>query len=246
MLRAVARYCQCLQPSPRDSTQCKQSAGAAVPVPTRPQGEQEQDCRRPLDRYTVGGVSRVKYFTACTLDGFIADENQSLEWLFEAPHGHDDGGWDEFIAGVGPMVMGANTYEWVLEHDEMLANPQKWHDFYGKRPCWVFTHRALPPIPTVNIRMVSGDVRPVYEEMVATSPKKHIWLVGGGDLVGQFDDAGLLDEIWLWMRPVFLGAGAPLLPRRITTKRLTLREVRHSGQQLQLILNVARHKTEPF
>ncbi len=185
-------------------------------------------------------MSRVQYFTACTLDGFIADEYDSLDWLFEAPHPADDGAWDEFITGVGPMVMGATTYEWVLQHENIRANPGKWHEFYADRPCWVFTHRDLPLIPTVDVRLVSGDVRPVYAEMTATQPGKNIWIVGGGDLVGQFDDAGLLDEVWLGMRPVFLGAGAPLLPRRITTQRLTLREVRHTDQQLRLILDVAR------
>jgi dihydrofolate reductase len=184
-------------------------------------------------------MTKVQYFTACTLDGFIADEDNSLDWLFEAPHGEDDGHWDEFISGVGPMVMGATTYQWVLDRHDMLANPQQWRDFYEDRPCWVFTHRDLPPVPGVDIRIVSGDVRPVYDEMLATRPG-NIWVVGGGDLVGQFDDAGLLDEVWLGMRPVFLGAGAPLLPRRITTKRTTLREVRHSGQELKLILDIAR------
>jgi dihydrofolate reductase len=79
--------------------------------------------------------------------------------------------------------------------------------------------------------------------MVHAWPDKNIWLLGGGDLVGQFDDEGLLDEVWLGMRPVFLGTGAPLLPRRITTSRLTLREVRHSGQELKLILDVNRGPT---
>lgn len=185
-------------------------------------------------------MTKVQYFTACTLDGFIADEHQSLDWLYEAPHGDDDGAWDEFIGGVGPMVMGATTYEWTLRHHDMLADPQQWHAFYENRPCWVFSHRDLPLLPTVDIHLVSGDVRAVYEEMVAAQPGKNIWIVGGGDLVGQFDDAGLLDEVWLGMRAVFLGAGAPLLPRRITTKRLTLREVRHSGQQLRVILDVTR------
>ena len=184
-------------------------------------------------------MARVQYFTACTLDGFIADEHNSLDWLFEAPHGEDDGGWEEFISGVGPMVMGATTYEWVLDHEKVLENPEKWHDFYQDRPCWVFTHRELPPIPGVNLTFVSGDVQPVYDEIVAALPDKNIWLVGGGDLVGQFDDAGHLDEVWLGMRPVFLGAGAPLLPRRITSKRLTMREVRHSGQSLRVVLDVA-------
>ena len=188
-------------------------------------------------------MTRVQYFTACTLDGFIADENQSLDWLYEAPHGEDDGVWEEFIGGVGALVMGATTYEWTIRQYDMLSKPQQWQEFYGDRPCWVFSHRDLRLISTADVRVVSGDVRPVYDEMAAALPGKNIWLVGGGDLVGQFDDAGLLDEIWLGMRPVFLGAGAPLLPRRITTRRLTLREVRQSGQQLRLILDVGRRES---
>ena len=100
----------------------------------------------------------------------------------------------------------------------MLENPQRWRDFYGDRPAWVFSHRDLPRIPAVDIRVVSGDVRPVHAEISAAVPDCNIWLLGGGELAGQFDDAGLLDEIWLGMRPVLLAAGAPLLPRRITTR----------------------------
>jgi dihydrofolate reductase len=47
-----------------------------------------------------------------------------------------------------------------------------------------------------------------------------VWLVGGGELVGQFHDAGLLDEVILSVAPVTLGAGAPLLPRRIDLELL--------------------------
>lgn len=183
-------------------------------------------------------MTRVQYFTACTIDGFIADEDNSLDWLYEAPHGGDDGTWDEFIGGVGALVMGATTYEQMLREHDMLENPQRWRDFYGDRPAWVFSHRDLPRIPAVDIRLVSGDVRPVHAEISAAVPDCNIWLLGGGELAGQFDDAGLLDEIWLGMRPVLLAAGAPLLPRRITTKRLTLRDVRHSGQSVRLVLEV--------
>jgi dihydrofolate reductase len=116
---------------------------------------------------------------------------------------------------------------------------------YADRPCWVFTHRDLPPVPGVDLHFVAGDVRPSYDAMVAASGSKDIWIVGGGDLVGQFDDAGLLDEIWLGMRPVFLGAGAPLLPRRITSSRLTLREARQSGQSIRIVYDVARDDPGP-
>jgi dihydrofolate reductase len=167
-----------------------------------------------------------------------------LDWLFETPHaeddGSDDGSWEEFIARIGPLVMGATTYEWMVERHQMIDNPQTWRDFYGDRPAWVFSHRDLPRIPEIDLRIVSGDVRPVFQEIRAVASDRDVWLLGGGDLVGQFDDAGLLDKVWLGMTPVTLGAGTPLLPRRITSERLTLRDVRRSGQRVRLILDVRR------
>ena len=68
--------------------------------------------------------TKVQYFTATTLDGFIADADNSLDWLFVVERDEDDGSWDEFIDGVGALVMGATTYEWVLGHEpEMLESP---------------------------------------------------------------------------------------------------------------------------
>ncbi|WP_227530293.1 dihydrofolate reductase family protein [Microbacterium tenebrionis] len=51
--------------------------------------------------------------------------------------------------------------------------------------------------------------------MTAAAGDKDIWIVGGGDLAGQFVDAGLLDEVWLQYAPVTLGSGAPVLPRSL-------------------------------
>jgi dihydrofolate reductase len=188
--------------------------------------------------------TRVQYFTATTLDGFIADADNSLDWLFAVERDADDDSWDEFIGGVGAMAMGATTYEWVLGHEpEMLESPAKWRGYYDDRPCWVFTHRDLPRIPDVDLRFVQGDVRTAYDAMLAALPHQagqHVWVVGGGDLVGQFDDAGLLDEIRLGVTPVMLGAGAPLLPRRITSDRLRLRSVERSGQMVNLVYDVSR------
>ena len=66
----------------------------------------------------------------------------------------------------------------------------------------------------------------------------NIWLVGGGDLVGQFADRGLLDEILLGVAPVMLGAGAPLLPRRLGADRLTLQGVEHDDRFVFLTYRV--------
>jgi dihydrofolate reductase len=195
----------------------------------------------------VGGVTRTQYYTATSVDGFIADENNSLDWLFEVGRGVEidpadshETEWDDFIAGVGSMAMGATTYQWVLDHEALLENPERWRAFYGDRPAYVFTHRDLPPIPGADIRFVSGDVASVHDDLVAAAGGRNIWVVGGGDLVGQFDDAGHLDEILLSVVPVFLGSGAPLLPRRITSERCTVREARQAGQRVRVVLDVRR------
>lgn len=170
-------------------------------------------------------MTLTQYNTATSLDGFIADESNSLDWLFQVHTEGEEDRFAGFMAGVGAMAMGATTYSWVLEHERVLDEPAKWRAWYGDRPAWVFTHRDLPVVPGGDIRLVQGDVRPVHAEMVAAAAGRHVWLAGGGDLVGQFADQGLLDEIILTIAPVTLGAGAPVLPRRMT-QRLTLSEAR--------------------
>jgi dihydrofolate reductase len=76
---------------------------------------------------------------------------------------------------------------------------------------------------------VSGDVRPVHAAMTTAARGKNIWIVGGGELAGSFADVGLLDELILGVAPVTLGGGAPLLPRRLTSSRLSLTDVRRRG-----------------
>ena len=81
-------------------------------------------------------------------------------------------------------------------------------------PSWVFSGRDLPRVDGPDIRFVSGDVAAVHAEMVEAAGDKNVWLVGGGDLVGQFHDHGLLDEVIVTIASVFLGAGraAPAAP----------------------------------
>ena len=157
-----------------------------------------------------------QYYTATTLDGFIADQNNSLDWLFT--RARDPEGplsYETFIADVGALAMGSTTYEWILGHEFEGKEPSEWRWPY-EQPCWVFTHRQLPVVPDAPIEFVSGDVAPVHAAMAEAAGASNVWLVGGGDLVGQFVDHGLLDEVILGYAPVTLGAGAPVLPRRLT------------------------------
>lgn len=150
------------------------------------------------------------YLVASTLDGFIATEDDDLSWLLSMPGGDDESNpYPAFIAHVGAVAMGATTYEWVLAHD---AGPWPY-----QQPTWVFTHRELPRREGGGqIRFTQQPVRSVHEEMTAAAGDRDLWLVGGGELVGQFLDEDLLDELVVSVTPVLLGSGAPLLPRRRT------------------------------
>ena len=184
-------------------------------------------------------MPKTQYFTATSVDGYIADVDNSLDWLFEVPRNGGSGaeGFSAFFADVGAMAMGATTYEWVFAHERLDEHPDKWRAWYGSTPAWVFTHRRLP-VADGDIRFVQGDVAPVHAEMVEAARGRNVWIVGGGELVGAFADRGLLDEILLGVQPVFLGAGAPLLPRRLTSKRVRLESARQDGQQVQLVYSV--------
>lgn len=162
------------------------------------------------------------YYTATSLDGFIADPHNSLDWLFKL-EGEGDRDYPEFIKDVGAIAMGSTTYEWVLNHEKLLETGKPWP---YQQPTWIFTTRNLPTIPGADIRFVRGDVRPVHAAMVQAANGKNVWLVGGGELVGQFHDHGLLDELVVTIGSVTLGAGAPLLPRAITTPPLVLESAR--------------------
>lgn len=171
---------------------------------------------------------KTQYYTATSLDGFIATEDDSLDWLF--PLGDvNDTGYPAFVAEVGALAMGAATYEWMLRHvatvQDQLASAWPY-----TQPTWVFTHRALPHVAGADLRFVQGDVRPVHAAMQAAAAGRNLWVVGGGDLAGQFCDAGLLDEIIVQVGSVTLGRGKPLFPRRRTSPPLRLLSARRIGE----------------
>lgn len=168
---------------------------------------------------------KTQYYTASSLDGFIADPQNALDWLLQFEM---TGDYPGFIREVGAIVMGSTTYEWIL--DNLMAagaeDPQPWP---YQQPAWVFTTRSLRRVDGADIRFVRGDVRPVHEQMASKAGGGNIWVVGGGELAGSFHDHGLLDELIVSVAPVTLGAGAPLLPRRIASPPLRLVSVTQYG-----------------
>jgi dihydrofolate reductase len=72
------------------------------------------------------------------------------------------------------MAMGRTTYEWVVDHEGLLDDPEKWRGWYGETACWVFSHRPLPSLEGANITFAEGDVAPVHSQMLEAAAGKNI------------------------------------------------------------------------
>ena len=181
---------------------------------------------------------KTQYFTATSLDGYIAGPNHSLDWLFQ--FGNEDPSYNDFIKDVGAIVMGSSTYEWILKHDT-FADRDKPKPWLYNQPAWVFTSRSLQTVPNADIRFVKGNVLPVYQEIVKNIGEKNLWIVGGGNLAAQFHEHGLLDEMIVTIAPVILTDGYPLFTSTIIKPPLRVVSVKpYSDGLVQLRLEVQK------
>ena len=177
----------------------------------------------------------------CSLDGFIATEDDSLEWLF--PLGDiNDTSYPAFIKDVGALAMGSATYEWMLRHVVKPRTPEPSPWPYAQ-PTWVFStarsRRCRAPTS-----VLSGETFFPSTRNESAAQGKNLWLVGGGELVGQFYDAGLLDEIIVQVGSVTLGRGKRLLPRRIVgSSALSLTSVQRVGPGFAELRYDVPHRT---
>lgn len=147
------------------------------------------------------------YFTAASLDGFIVDDQGSLDWLTSREIDVDGPfGYKAFESGVGALVMGASTYEWLLANE-----PGEW--MYSQ-PTWVLTHRPDIVAAGHPVQVFSGVVGELHPLLVAAAGDKDVWVVGGGDVAAQLVAAGIVDEMIVSYAPCSLGSGAPVLPIR--------------------------------
>ena len=182
-------------------------------------------------------MSAIVYFTAASVNGYIADEDGSLQWLFDVG-GENPEDFGDFTAGVGVQVMGSSTYEWLLTNENLLETAEKWQQVFGDLPTRVFTTRALPRPETATFEFRQGPVVDHEAELRTLAGDMDVWVVGGGDLAGQFLDAGLLDRIEVTVAPVFLAGGAPLLPRFVSAASLRLVAAEPQGSFVKIRYDV--------
>lgn len=140
----------------------------------------------------------VIYMFAMSLDGFIARPDGSVDWLERFP-ANDDFDFAAFEASVTGIVMGRATYDVVRQHAE-------WP--YGRWPVLVATRRPVGDAPA-GVEAFSGTPAEQVARLPAMGATGRIWMFGGGDLVRQYLDAGLLDSVEIGIIPVILGQGIP-------------------------------------
>ena len=182
-------------------------------------------------------MSRTVFFGGVTLDGFIADDDDGIDWLTKFEPNYDGPGesvlddLNSKLEQVGALVMGSHTYEFILEASD-------WP--YADRPTWVMTSRDLPVAEGADVRFHNGPVADIHPEMLAAAGDKDVWLVGGGGLLSDMVDAGLVDEISATIVPVVLGSGKPLFERPVRKPMRTVSTQVFSSGMVELVFAPAK------
>ena len=158
---------------------------------------------------------KASVFVGTSLDGFIARENGSFDFL--PTGGGEPHGYEEFMASVDALVIGRNTYEVVLAFET-------WP--YGDKPVVVLSSRALAPAPAgAVVEHMSGTPAEIVSQLEGRGIQ-HIY-VDGGITVQRFLQAGLIQRLIITRVPVLIGEGIPLfgaIGRDIALKHIGTRQ----------------------
>jgi dihydrofolate reductase len=149
-------------------------------------------------------MPRIKLYIATSLDGFIARENGSIDWLTEYDNNPEtDYGYSKFYSSIGTVLMGRKTYEQVLGFGD-------WP--YKEKKSYVFTRQKGPMRRESNVEFISEDVREFVHQLKGRT-EEDIWLVGGSQLIKAFIEENLVQDLIIFVVPIVLGSGIPLFDR---------------------------------
>ncbi|MGM0875733.1 MAG: dihydrofolate reductase family protein [Bacillota bacterium] len=168
-------------------------------------------------------------FIATSLDGYIATQDESLEWLFNV-EGEGDNGYSEFYETVDTILIGKKTYDWIMKH-ETAEFP------YKNKECYVFTRSPIEDTEDVNF--INEDIVR-FTNKLKNEEGKNIWIVGGGELLHSFIKEKLVDELILTVAPTLIGKGIPLFKKGNYQLELSLRGTKHFNQFVELHYEVKK------
>jgi dihydrofolate reductase len=152
-------------------------------------------------------MRKVILYIACSLDGYIARTDGSVDWLFaDADYGYTD-----FYNSVDTIIMGRKTYFKIQGAGEFP---------YQGKECFVLS-RSRSGSRDRNVQYPAEDLKGFTVAKKAETGK-NIWLVGGGELIREMLNLQLIDEIVLFVHPLILGSGIPLFRGLPSARGLTL------------------------
>jgi dihydrofolate reductase len=169
-------------------------------------------------------MARILGYIATSLDGYIATEDDGLDWLFK--YDSDDLGEHDyrlFIKRIRTVVMGRGTYDFIAK------DPSPWA--YADQRVIVVTSNPIPdPKGALEVR---SDVDALVAELRGLHDGD-VWMLGGGKLQMAFLERDALDEIEIYIIPEMLGGGRPLFPATGFRSTPTLVSAKALGQGVRL------------
>ncbi|PYZ94871.1 hypothetical protein CR194_04925 [Salipaludibacillus keqinensis] len=169
-------------------------------------------------------------FIATSLDGYIATNDEKLDWLFEV-EGEGDNGISDFYQTVDTVLMGRRTYDWISQDDHIVEYP------YKDKQSYVFTRSRVEK--NEHVQFIQQDIEGFIYQL-KSEPGKDIWLIGGGELLTSFLEKELVDEIIMTVAPKIIGEGIPLFNRGKHRLNLSLEGVQTFNQFVELHYTVQK------
>ncbi|OZM57572.1 hypothetical protein CIB95_04160 [Lottiidibacillus patelloidae] len=162
-------------------------------------------------------------FIATSLDGYIARNDDSLDWLYKI-EGEGDNGYFTFYENIDTVIMGRKTYDWILKQ-ELEEFP------YKNKECYVFSR--TPQENNANVTFSNAEPKELIKRL-KTEKGKNIWLVGGGELLHAFLNEQLVDELIITVAPTIIGEGIPLFKEGVCESEFTLLGMKQYNQFAEL------------
>ena len=149
----------------------------------------------------MSNISNLVYI-ATSLDGYISDKNDGLDWLQSIPNpGKLDFGWADFLDRIDATVMGRKTFEKVCGFD---------CDWPYSKPVFVLSNSlsSLPHGYNGKVELISGSISDVLA-VIHRKGYEQLY-IDGGATVRSFLEEDLIDEMIITVFPILLGGGSPL------------------------------------
>ena len=144
-------------------------------------------------------MSKVILSIACSLDGFIARESGSVDFLDRFNENSEENNWfEKFLEKISVIVMGNTTFQEYHTHPSFF-------EYYTGKEIYVFSRN--PKLTHEKVTFINDTPEEFLKEL---KTDKDIWLLGGGKINTSFLESNLIDEYIISIVPVIIGKGIPL------------------------------------